>query len=173
MYDGIKTHTLLALLFQAVFTVIRFDLVLMNLVLSADSPFTGAKQSIYLLKIFCLMGIVILYLCYIHISWPHDEPVYNVLEFFNQYMLLLLAYLMLFFTEIFPVMPTYSANQIIGRLSICIVFAVVVVNFGFMMKLSIWKVYLRLIKCKKQKEYSLKMSSMLKSKSTMESQKLK
>ena len=83
LYDGIKTHTLLALLFQAVFTVIRFDLVLMNLVLSADSPFTKAKESIYLLKIFCLMGIVILYLCYIHISWPHDEPVYNVLEFFN------------------------------------------------------------------------------------------
>ena len=48
-----------------------------------------------------------------------------------------------------------------------------VVNFGFMMKLSIWKVYLRLVKCKKQKEHSLRLSSMLKSKSVKESKSLK
>ena len=49
----------------------------------------------------------------------------------------------------------------------------VVVNFGFMMKLSIGKVYLRLVKCKKQKEHSLRLSSMLKSKSVKESKRLK
>lgn len=51
IYSGIKTNSFLALCYHAVFSMRRFDIVLMNLYFTADSPLSGLESTHYLYKI--------------------------------------------------------------------------------------------------------------------------
>ena len=90
----------LALCYNAVFAVRRFDIILMNIYFTEGSPISGVERSQYLHKIICFLYIQMLYLSYIHCVHPHSESIYNKLEFVNEYCMVLLAYAMLNFTQI-------------------------------------------------------------------------
>ena len=98
MYQGIKVHSLSALCYQAVFSVRRFDIVLVNLYFAADSPMSSFEESQGALKVVFFILIQICYLVYIHRVRPHDERFFNRVEILNEYGLLSLAYLMTLLT---------------------------------------------------------------------------
>ena len=57
LYQGIKTNSFLALCYNGVFAVRRFDLILINILFTKDSPITGVSRSHYLDKIVCLLYV--------------------------------------------------------------------------------------------------------------------
>ena len=69
---------------------------------------------------------------------PHTDKGYNILEYFNEYCLIFLAYIMLFFTNI---IPTETINQ--EQIEICeiialqVMFIIVWVNVAVMITISI------------------------------------
>lgn len=54
-------------------------------------------------KIFCLLFIQMGYLFYIHTVRPHNDSIFNTLEFINEYCMMALAYLMLKFVNLVQV----------------------------------------------------------------------
>ena len=95
LYEGIHVQSFSALCFQAIFAVHRFDLVIVNIMFTKDSPLTQFDQTESALKILCFILIQVVYLAYFHSVHPHDQPWFNRLDFCNQYALLALGNLML------------------------------------------------------------------------------
>ena len=56
-YNGIKTSSFATLLYEAIFAVRRFDIVIINLILSVGSPLSGATRNYYLEKVLLLHHI--------------------------------------------------------------------------------------------------------------------
>lgn len=98
MYNGIKVDSFQALLYNAVFAVRRFDLVVINLVLNSGSPILSTERTHYLEKILLFLSLQTLYVTYIYRVKPHDNPVFNSLEVFNEIALIGFAYSMLIFS---------------------------------------------------------------------------
>ena len=88
-----------ALCYDAVFAVRRFDIVLVNLFFSIDSPLSGAERSFHLFKVLGFMVIQTVYLLFIHNVHPHNDSIFNKLEFVNEYSMVALAYLSLNFVN--------------------------------------------------------------------------
>ena len=103
LYQGIKVGSLSSLYYNAVFAVRRFDIVLVNLFFSIDSPLSGAKRSFHLFKVLSFMGIQTMYLFFIHNVHPHNDSTFNKLELVNEYCMVALAYLSLNFVNIVQV----------------------------------------------------------------------
>ena len=95
--NGIKLEKFSAVMYNAVFAVRRFDLILVNLLLTKNSPLSGSKRTFYMEKIVLFLAIETVYIGYIHLARPHTDPVFNRLEFFNEYALCFFAYVMLCF----------------------------------------------------------------------------
>lgn len=157
LYAGIKTKSLKALAYNAVFAVRRFDLVLVNVFFTAGSPLSGIERSWYLQKILCFLIIQIMYLSYIHVTKPHEEGLFNVLEFVNEYALMAMAYLMINFTNIVALRDVKTnelipsserLNTTVEQLAILVIICIVVINFGIMVRLSVQKI---ILSCKRKK----------------------
>lgn len=157
LYSGHRTKSFKALMYNAVFAVRRFDLVLINVYFTAGSPLSGVERSWYLQKILSFLVIQIAYLSYIHITKPHEESIFNTLEFVNEYALMALAYLMINFTTLVSLRDAESGdvipsserlNLIVEYLAIGVIAFIVVVNFSIMVRLSFKKIT---TSCKKKK----------------------
>lgn len=57
LYSGHRTKSFKALMYNAVFAVRRFDLVLINVYFTAGSPLSGVERSWYLQKILSFLVI--------------------------------------------------------------------------------------------------------------------
>ena len=162
-----KLDSFKSLAYNAVYATRHFNLVVVNILLTSGSPFTGISRSWHLQKIFCLIVIQIIYLSYIHITRPHDQSLFNILEFINEYSLLGLAYLMINFTTI-PAYRDPKTNKVVPKskefedsvelIGIAIIAFIVVVNFGVMVTLFVNRV-IQKIKQKKAQMQSLKVST--------------
>ena len=95
----LRLNSFQALSYNAVFAVRRFDLILINLILNEGSPISGLERTHYLEKIILFLWIQTLYLVYIHMAKPHEDPTFNRLEFINEYSLCAFGYSMLIFVK--------------------------------------------------------------------------
>ena len=100
LYNGICTDNVLALIYNAVFCVRRFDLVVINIFFSADFSMSLFDKNQYLLKIFVLIFVQLVYVTYIVTSWPHTESIYNKLEFLNEGLIILICYIMIMYSGV-------------------------------------------------------------------------
>ena len=138
LFDGTRVRSNEALAYNAVFAVRRFDIILVNLVLNNGSPLSGITRTFYFEKIVLFLVIQTAYLGYIHLVRPHQEPLFNRLEFINEYSLCLLAYCMLFFTG----GGTGAYNEfMIGRsIALLLILFLFIVNIGTMLMIMFGKV---------------------------------
>ena len=148
MYQGIRTDSFLALCYTAVFSVRRFDIIIMNHFFTAGSPLSGIDRTFYMHKIFCFIFIQYAYLFYVHYTKPHSESIYNKLEYLNEYCMVALAYIMLNFTKLLPIMnPTTNKpfpidtnfNTNIEYVAIAIILFMTMSNFWVMIRMSYMK----------------------------------
>ena len=72
LYEGIHVQSFSALCYQAIYSVHRYDLVIVNMFFSKDSPLTELDQTESALKIICFILIQVVYLAYFHSVHPHD-----------------------------------------------------------------------------------------------------
>ena len=83
----------------------------------------------------------IVYLSYIHIVLPHTESLFNKMDFLNEYFLVILAYIMLNFTQLFPVKQTWLSqsdwNDGVSNFVIALIIIMVGINLYFMIRLCI------------------------------------
>ena len=82
----------------------RFDIVMINIYFTENSPFTNADRTHYLHKILCYILLQLFYLGYVHNVRPHEESIFNNIEFVNEYCMMALAYIMINFTNVVNVM---------------------------------------------------------------------
>lgn len=137
LYDGIRLDSFSSLLYVSVFSVRRFDLVLVGVYFSQDSYLSGFDETNYSLKILSFLLIQVIYLSYIHHVMPHDETLFNRLEYFNEYLLGMLGYTMLIFHGSYKLTLTE-----IDYISYVVLFAIAMiaaVNIFIMIKLSLHK----------------------------------
>ena len=151
-----------ALAYNAVFAVRRFNIVLVNMFFTAGSPLSGFDRSWYLQKIISFLIIQIFYISYIHITLPHKDNFFNMLEFVNEYALMMLAYLMINFTTIVSIRDSATGllipsseklNGFIEYLAIFIIASITVINFAVMVNLSVRKTILSCKRKEKQKNH--------------------
>ena len=151
IYNGIKLQSFSALCYNAVFTVRRFNIVLINVYFTIDSPLSGFKRTHYLDKIMAYFIVQIIYLSYIHTVRPHDQSIFNNLEFINEYSMLLLAYLMVYFTGVPDILNpqtglAFEKSETVERwieyIALAIVAFMTLFNFGVMIKISVKKMML-------------------------------
>ena len=71
LFDGMKTESKLALLYNTVFGMRRFFIVLINISLSPNCPWSNFEQHRYLYKILIFMFIQSVYIIYILETMPH------------------------------------------------------------------------------------------------------
>jgi len=139
LYQGIDTAQLSSLLYNAVFCIRRFNIVLVNMVFSPGFPMTNFQQHHYLFKNFLFIFIQTLYVMYIADSRPHSLSIFNLLEFFNEGMITLMCYIMLCFTGIGP------SNMIMQSktpmyLSLAVTVSIVIANFSVLIKMTYRKI---------------------------------
>ena len=97
------------------------------------------------------------YLIYIHGVRPHNDSIFNTLEFINEYCMIALAYLMLKFVNLVhvwdyetgaPQPESPELNTRVEYAAIAIILLMAVLNFLVMIRISIGKLFL---KCKQKK----------------------
>ena len=132
----------------------RFNIVLVSLYFTKDSPLSGVERSYNMFKVFCLLFIQMGYLVYIHAVRPHNDSIFNTLEFINEYCMMALAYLMLKFVNLVqiwdyetqaPQPANIELNTRVEYAAIAIILLMAVLNFLVMIRISVGKLYL---KCK-------------------------
>ena len=111
------------------------------------------------------MYVQLLYLAYIHNVKPHDHPSFNNMEFINEYCMVALAYIMLYYTNILALQDSETLRPIpadavfenwIEWTGITLITFMTLFNFAVMVKISYHKL---MLKCKKKKaEKSLRES---------------
>ena len=148
LYQGIKTGSFRSLCYYGVFAVRRFNIVLINLYFTKDSPMSGVDRSNYLFKIIGFIAIQTGYMFFIHTVLPHNDSIYNMLEIVNEYSMILLAYLSLNFVNMVqlwnqetkaPMKQSIELNSYIEYVGIGIVLLTICLNFTVMIRLSIGK----------------------------------
>ena len=77
LYQGIHLNNMAALLYNAVFCLRRFQIVLVNMVFSPGFPLTRFDQHQYLFKQFAFIIIQSAYLIYVADTKPHTNHVFN------------------------------------------------------------------------------------------------
>ena len=97
------TDAKLTLVYNTIFCLRRFLLVLINISLSSHFPFLNLSRNHFLLKILLFLLIQSLYGLYIWDVFPHTQNLFNYLEVSNELLLVLLAYLSMTFTGLEPV----------------------------------------------------------------------
>ena len=116
------------------------------------------KEDNYQQCVYGLIAIQTAYLFYISIEKPHIDGFYNSLEFFNEMFLLFFFYAMLSFQASSGAPLVRPEHQfIIGYIAIGIIGVIFIVNFLFMVReivKKIWEIYWKLTKyiAKKKKK---------------------
>lgn len=150
-----KTDSFRALCYNAVFAIRRMDLVIMNVYFTQDSPLSGFDRSMYLQKILCFLYIQIFYIAYIHLVRPHNDSMYNKLEFINEYSMMGIAYCMINFSHVVsiqdpvtrePIPSDKHLNTWVEYLAIAFIALILVINFGAMIFISGKKLYMSIKK---------------------------
>ena len=93
MYVGQKTKKVTAMMYTTVFCLRRLFLVCTLLVLYDERNEPG--MGIWL--ILAYNGLQSLYLWYMALVVPHEEPIHNRLEYFNELCLIMTQYTLVFF----------------------------------------------------------------------------
>ena len=147
--NTLKLSSFQALLYNAVFAVRRFDLILVNLFLNDGSPLSGCDRTFFLEKILLFFTIQTIYLCYIHKARPHHEPMFNRLEFINEYTLCLFGYSMLILVQGISNRPEFSEDQEkYGRtLAFVLIMFIFISNMYLVLKDTFFKVKLKAKGC--------------------------
>ena len=158
LYQGIKTDSYSALCYNAIFSVRRYNIVLMNAYFTKDSAMSGVDRTHYLLKVLSFLLIQTIYLAYVHNVHPHSESIFNKLEFVNEYLMVALAYTMLNFTKLSMIQdPSNPAgylpksekfNTLMEYGAIGLISLIVLVNLAVMIKISFNKMIIACKKCK-------------------------
>jgi len=136
-------------MYNAVFCVRRFNIVLVNMFFSPGFPLSNFEQHHYLMKNFCFIFIQTVYLMYIADTKPHSEDIFNILEFFNEGMITLMCYIMVCFTGIGPSHYIMQSKAPV-YLSLSITVLIVIANFSVLIRMTIYK--LKQKKAKKLQE---------------------
>ena len=100
LFDGMKTNSKMAMLYNSVFGMRRFYIVFINVTLSPNCPWSNFEQHRYLYKILSFMFIQSVYIIYIIETRPHILMKDNILELWNEGALMLLGYVSLAFSGI-------------------------------------------------------------------------
>lgn len=151
IYQGIQTSSREALLYYSVFAMRRFYLVVINVVFS---PREKGEKNEYLLKIIFFLIIQSIYILYVFAARPHTTRIFNRLEFFNEGMLIMLAYVMLIFCGLVPIEDLISnkASYVFAEwLGIGIAIFICIMNFYVMGKMTVDKIKAKMAD-KKQKK---------------------
>jgi len=117
----------------------RFYLVVINITFSSKE--VGQKNE-YLFKIIFFLIVQSIYILYIFAARPHSMRVFNRLEFFNEGMLICLAYVMLIFCGLVPIddlianKPSYVFAEWLG---VGIALFICIMNFYVMGKMTVDK----------------------------------
>ena len=153
MLDDLKVDKFNAVIYNAVFAVRRFDILLVNLWLSQDSPMSGVERTFYLEKILFFISVQLLYISYIHVAKPHENPIFNQLELMNEYSLLALGYVMLMFSGLILQDTKFEGLLNYGRsLALLLLLFIVLLNLFTNMKIVTRKICLACkAKCAKKK----------------------
>ena len=139
--NGIQLDRFSSVIYNAVFSVRRFDLILVNLFFSQGSPLSGCERNFYMEKILLFIAIESCYLGYIHLARPHIEPIFNTLEFCNEYALCALAYIMLLFAGV--TWPLEEKQENNGRsISLLLILFIFSLNFFINAKIIVRRVCL-------------------------------
>ena len=105
-------------------------------------------------KVLCLLFIQIGYLTYIHAVRPHNDSIFNTLEFINEYSMMALSYLMLKFVNLVhvwdyetqaPQSENIELNMRVEYAALSIILLMALINFLVMIKISVGKL---ILKCK-------------------------
>lgn len=132
-------------MYNSVFSVRRFDIVLLNVIFSPGSPVFNIEHNHFLLKNFGFLFIQTIYVMYVWNTKPHTRNIFNKLEFVNEGVIVLMCYMMICFSGIGP--TEYILNSKVALfISIGMTVFVVAANFFVMFRLSYETVSM---KCKK------------------------
>ena len=140
IYQGIKTYSKEALIYYGVFSIRRFYIVLINVTFSSLEV---GQRNENLFKIVFFLILQSVYILYIFEARPHNMRIYNRLEFLNEGMLMLLAYVMLIFSGMTPIedlvanKPCYNFAEWLG---IGIALLICIMNFFVMGKMTVDKI---------------------------------
>ena len=135
VYDGIDTHSKQAILYTPIFCVRRFLIVLVNVSFNVDFPWTAFEQNCYLYKILIFVGIQFLYIIYIAETKPHTIDRFNNLEFLNEVLFVILAYVMIAFSGV--VEGQSYGNTLAELCAISLTSVIIIANFRIMIQRTI------------------------------------
>ena len=155
LINDIRHKSFITLLYPTVFAVRRFNIVMVNILFTQDSPLSGVERTLYMEKILFLLLIQTLYLAYIHLARPHEDKVFNSLELINEYALCACAYTMLTFTGLYnsPIDSSDSEMEKIGTsTALLLVLFIFCINTFFMTKITIGKIVIKIKRCCKVKQ---------------------
>ena len=136
LYQGIHTDSLGALLYNAVFCVRRFDVVLVNMIFSPGFPLTNFDHHMYVFKNIAFLFIQSAYLIYIMQTRPHTRSHFNSLEFFNETLIILMCYIMLVFSGIGD-RDLLLDSAVPLYISVILTTILIVTNIGVMAKTTV------------------------------------
>ena len=151
IYQGIRTYSKETIIYYSVFSIRRFYIVLINVSFSSQE---AGKRNENLFKIVFFLILQSVYLLYIFDSKPHNMKIFNRLEFFNEGMLMILAYVMLIFSGMIPIddlLANESCYIFAEWIGIGITLAICVMNFFVMGKMTVDKIKAALAAKKQRK----------------------
>jgi hypothetical protein len=151
LYQGIHTNRMSALIYNAVFCVRRFDIVLVNMIFSPGFPIFNWESHQYVFKNLAFLFVQYCYVAYIITSKPHTDNIFNNLEYFNEFMIIGMIYIMLTYSGIgnrddiqFSNIPLY--------ITIAIAAIIILVNIAVMIKLTVEKIKRKIARDKLRKQ---------------------
>ena len=141
LYQEILTDSKQCLLYNVVFCIRRFHIVLVNVFFSQHFLKETFTTDNYLLKIFSFLVIQSIYIVYIWETMPHTMDLFNKLELFNEGFLILLAFLMICYAGIGDKYLTESIQEAIFPqiVSLVIISIIVLANVFVMLKITFSK----------------------------------
>ena len=98
LYDGMYTNGKLTLLYNTIFCMRRFFIVVINVALNSGFPLTNFERNQFLFKIVLFLLLQSLYVIYILDVMPHTLKLFNNLELVNEILLMIMAYMSLSFS---------------------------------------------------------------------------
>ena len=122
-------------MYNAVFCIRRFDIVLVNMFFSPGFPLSNFDHHQYLFKNLAFILIQTSYVIYVADAKPHTNGIFNKLEFFNEGMIILMCYIMVCYAGIGPIQHIMESQTPI-YLSLGVTGLIVIANFGVMFKMT-------------------------------------
>ena len=106
-------------------------------------PLTEFTRHRYLMKILLFLLVESVYFTYIVMTKPHSDNMYNELEYFNETLMMLLAYLMLPFAGL-----GWSVGSMETLPVLVVITLITIGNLQVLIRLSYRKIILKLRKAK-------------------------